>query len=232
MAVQGWTPVTGNSVGCMGAGGRAQVCNGDPFYSGDLISSRRMGSDKENWEFWAQKIVELSPGPEGCRGCGKHLQQPGSFHPAASSPSANLQPHCQVMLASPAQRPPWAGLCASSRTTHRSSLAVEAFPADLLPFSTRPDMAVPAQASCPTFAQHGSLRNTSPLCFRPRKPRNSSTLHQLQRSAWASPLVPLRFRFIIHVVTGVCVKCCGNMGGGEAEVRTRRAIRGLFNILT
>lgn len=155
MAVQGWTPVTGDSVGCTGGGG-AQVRNGDPFYSGDLVSSRR--------KFQAQKMVELSPGPEGCRYAGSTHSHPLASIlllplplPTAATLPSTAQIHHHLLGDLP-------GLCpAPPATTPRSRLAVEAFPADLLPFSALPGVAVPAQASSPTFAQHGSLPNT-PHC--------------------------------------------------------------------
>lgn len=51
--------------------GRAQVCSGDLFYSGDLVSSWKTGSREEKWGFQAQRTVALSPGPRDCRGRGK-----------------------------------------------------------------------------------------------------------------------------------------------------------------
>lgn len=58
--------------------GRAQVCSGDLFYSGDLVSSWKMGSGEEKWGFQAQRIVALSLGLEAAGDVGS-AHNPGSL---------------------------------------------------------------------------------------------------------------------------------------------------------
>lgn len=142
--------------------GRAQVCSGDLFYSGDLVSSWKMGSGEEKWGFQAQKIVELSPGPRGCRVCGKCSQQPTGSHPAASSPSAHFQP----LLAGSARFTVTCletslGWCPAPAAEQRSILVAEASLGTPSSLATLLGMAVPGQVPYPTSAQHGSLPNTS-----------------------------------------------------------------------
>lgn len=69
------------------------------------------GSEKGKWGFQAQKMLELSPGPGGCRVYGKHSQQPAGFRPASSSlPTLQLLlPDDALIHHRSAQTPPWAG---------------------------------------------------------------------------------------------------------------------------
>lgn len=69
------------------------------------------GSEKGKWGFQAQKMLELSPGPGGCRVYGKHSQQPAGFRPASSSlPTLQLLlPDDAPIHHRSAQTPPWAG---------------------------------------------------------------------------------------------------------------------------
>lgn len=185
------------------------------YLSGDSgkVFIRRLSSSKGKRGFQAQKMLELSPEPGGCRVCGKHSQQPTGFHPTASSPSASSPatlPDNALIHHGPAQRPPWAGAQHFQQTIQHSTLKAEVLPGQAIFLSLFSwawlSLSKTLAPPPPCMVSYGiplpcqvlpTLQKPPPqkACY------NSFDLFLPQRSVWTNSMIFLRFQFITYMVT-------------------------------